>query len=93
LVRGRLFFLGRRSVGRAGTNRHQLRQREQARGAFRKAVEWIEEEQRKAEDNALLRFQYEGGPGEVRQVHLGGRFAVRRGAGRLAASRGFPRRG
>ena len=30
-----------------------------ARGALRKADEWIEEQKRKAEDNALLRIQYE----------------------------------
>jgi tetratricopeptide (TPR) repeat protein len=40
-------------------NRHQLKQREEARSALRKAVEWIEERRRQAEDNALLRFQYE----------------------------------
>jgi tetratricopeptide (TPR) repeat protein len=38
---------------------HQLKRREEARAAFRKAVEWFEEQQRKAEDNALLRFQFE----------------------------------
>jgi tetratricopeptide (TPR) repeat protein len=40
-------------------NRHQLRQKADARAAHRKAVEWIEEMQRKAEDNAVLRIQYE----------------------------------
>jgi tetratricopeptide (TPR) repeat protein len=38
---------------------HQLKRREEARAAFRKAVEWIEERKRQAEDNAVLRFQYE----------------------------------
>ena len=40
-------------------NRHQLKQRVEARSALRKAVEWMEDRQRKAEDNAVLRFQYE----------------------------------
>jgi tetratricopeptide (TPR) repeat protein len=40
-------------------NRQQLQQRDEARVALRKAVEWIEELQRKAEGNALLRFRYE----------------------------------
>jgi tetratricopeptide (TPR) repeat protein len=40
-------------------NRHQLKQKAEARTALRKAVEGIEEQQRKAEDNALLRLQYE----------------------------------
>jgi tetratricopeptide (TPR) repeat protein len=40
-------------------NRHQLKQKDEARAAFRKAVEWMEEQQRKAEENAVLRFQYE----------------------------------
>jgi tetratricopeptide (TPR) repeat protein len=39
--------------------RHQLKQREEARAALRQAAEWIGEQQRKAEDDALLRFQYE----------------------------------
>jgi Tfp pilus assembly protein PilF len=33
-------------------NRHQLKQKEDARGALRKAVAWMEEQQRKAEDDA-----------------------------------------
>jgi tetratricopeptide (TPR) repeat protein len=40
-------------------NRHQLKQREEARAALRKAVEWIEEQQREAEGNALLRIRLE----------------------------------
>jgi tetratricopeptide (TPR) repeat protein len=40
-------------------NRHQLKQKDAARSALGKAVEWIEETQRKAEDNALLRIQFE----------------------------------
>jgi tetratricopeptide (TPR) repeat protein len=40
-------------------NRHQLNQRAEARDAFGKAVEWIEERKRQAEDNPVLRFQYE----------------------------------
>jgi tetratricopeptide (TPR) repeat protein len=40
-------------------NRHQLGQKDEARGAWRKAVEWIEELQRKAEDDAQLRFRFE----------------------------------
>jgi uncharacterized protein HemY len=40
-------------------NRQRLKQKEEARGALRKAVEWIEEQKRKAENNALFRFQYE----------------------------------
>jgi tetratricopeptide (TPR) repeat protein len=40
-------------------DRHQLRQKDEARAAFRKAIECIDEQQRKAEDNALLRFQFE----------------------------------
>ena len=40
-------------------NRHQLKQKNAARSALGKAVEWIEEMQRKAEDNALLRVQFE----------------------------------
>jgi tetratricopeptide (TPR) repeat protein len=38
---------------------HQLKRRGEARAAFRKAVEWIDERLRQAEDNAVLRFQYE----------------------------------
>jgi tetratricopeptide (TPR) repeat protein len=38
---------------------HHLKRREEARAAWRKGVEWIDERQRQAEDNALLRFQYE----------------------------------
>jgi tetratricopeptide (TPR) repeat protein len=40
-------------------NRHRLKQRDEAREALRKAVEWIDERKRQAEDNAVLRFQYE----------------------------------
>jgi tetratricopeptide (TPR) repeat protein len=40
-------------------NRYQLGQRKEARDAFQKAVEWIEERQRQGEDNAVLRLQYE----------------------------------
>jgi tetratricopeptide (TPR) repeat protein len=40
-------------------NRHRLGRKEEARTALRRAVEWIEEQDRKAEGNALLRFQYE----------------------------------
>jgi tetratricopeptide (TPR) repeat protein len=40
-------------------NRCRLQQRDEARAALRKGVEWIEEQQRKAEGNALLRVQYE----------------------------------
>jgi tetratricopeptide (TPR) repeat protein len=40
-------------------NRYQLKQRKEAREAFQKAVEWIEERQRQGEDNAALRLQYE----------------------------------
>jgi tetratricopeptide (TPR) repeat protein len=40
-------------------NRHQLKQKEDARAALRKAGEWMATQQRKAEGNALLRFQYE----------------------------------
>jgi tetratricopeptide (TPR) repeat protein len=40
-------------------NRHQLQEKDEARGALRKAVEWIGEMQRKAEDNVQLRIQYE----------------------------------
>jgi tetratricopeptide (TPR) repeat protein len=38
---------------------HQLKRREEARAALRKGVEWIDERRRQAENNALLRFQYE----------------------------------
>jgi tetratricopeptide (TPR) repeat protein len=40
-------------------NRHQLKQKPEARSALRKGVEWVVEQQRKAEENALLRFQFE----------------------------------
>jgi tetratricopeptide (TPR) repeat protein len=40
-------------------NRHQLKQRGEARAALRQAAEWMREQQRKAEDNPLLRYQYE----------------------------------
>jgi tetratricopeptide (TPR) repeat protein len=40
-------------------NRHQLKQRDEARAALRKAAEWMDEQKRKAEDDALLRFQLE----------------------------------
>jgi len=38
---------------------HQLKQRKEARAAFQKADEWIDERKRHAEENAQLRFQYE----------------------------------
>src|SRR5262245_51775211 len=37
----------------------QLGQKKGARAALRKGVEWIDERKKKAEDNALLRLQYE----------------------------------
>jgi Flp pilus assembly protein TadD len=40
-------------------NRQQLGQKADARDAFRKAVDWIDERKRQAEDNAMLRFQFE----------------------------------
>jgi tetratricopeptide (TPR) repeat protein len=40
-------------------NRHQLKQRPEARAALRQAAEWMREQQRKAEDNPALRIQYE----------------------------------
>jgi tetratricopeptide (TPR) repeat protein len=40
-------------------NRQQLKQRAEAREALRKAVEWIDERRRQAEDNPVLRFQFE----------------------------------
>jgi tetratricopeptide (TPR) repeat protein len=40
-------------------NRHQLKQREEARAALRKGVAWIEERRRQAEGNAVLRSQFE----------------------------------
>jgi tetratricopeptide (TPR) repeat protein len=40
-------------------NRHQLKERDPARQALKKAVEWIDERKRQAEGDALLRFQYE----------------------------------
>jgi tetratricopeptide (TPR) repeat protein len=38
---------------------HQLERRAEARAALRKGAEWTEERRRQAEDNPLLRFQYE----------------------------------
>jgi tetratricopeptide (TPR) repeat protein len=40
-------------------NRQQLKQRAEAKNALRKAVEWIDERRRRAEDNAGLRLQLE----------------------------------
>jgi Tfp pilus assembly protein PilF len=40
-------------------NLHQLKKREEARAALRQAVAWIEDQKRKAEDDALLRFRFE----------------------------------
>jgi tetratricopeptide (TPR) repeat protein len=40
-------------------NRHQLKQKEEARVALREGVAWIEERRRQAEGNALLRAQFE----------------------------------
>jgi tetratricopeptide (TPR) repeat protein len=40
-------------------NRHQLKQKEEAQGALRKAAEWVSDQRRKAEGNALLRYQFE----------------------------------
>jgi tetratricopeptide (TPR) repeat protein len=40
-------------------NRHRLKQRPEALAALRKAVEWIEERKRLAEDNPALRLQFE----------------------------------
>jgi tetratricopeptide (TPR) repeat protein len=43
----------------AGMNRQRLGQHAEARAALRKAAEWVEERQRQAEGNALLRLQLE----------------------------------
>ncbi|HEV3447081.1 MAG TPA: hypothetical protein VG099_20750, partial [Gemmataceae bacterium] len=40
-------------------NRHQLKHHDEARAALRKAAEWMNEQQRQAEGNALLRFRLE----------------------------------
>jgi tetratricopeptide (TPR) repeat protein len=40
-------------------NRHRLAQKEEARAAMRKAVEWIEDYQRKAKGNAVLMLQFD----------------------------------
>jgi tetratricopeptide (TPR) repeat protein len=40
-------------------NRHQLKQRDEARKALQKAVEWIDERKRQAEGNPVLRFHFE----------------------------------
>src|SRR5262249_28799950 len=40
-------------------NLHHLKRRPEARAALRKGLEWIDERKRQAEDNALLRFQFE----------------------------------
>jgi tetratricopeptide (TPR) repeat protein len=40
-------------------DRHQLKQREEARAALRKGLAWIEEQKRKTEEDALLRFRLE----------------------------------
>jgi tetratricopeptide (TPR) repeat protein len=40
-------------------NRHQLKQPKDARAALKKADEWMEEQKRLAEDNAVLRFRLE----------------------------------
>jgi len=40
-------------------NLYQLERKAEARAAFRKAGEWIEERKRQAMDNAVLRFQFE----------------------------------
>jgi tetratricopeptide (TPR) repeat protein len=38
---------------------HHLKRRDEARAALRKGVEWIDERKRQAEENAVLRFQFE----------------------------------
>jgi hypothetical protein len=43
----------------AAMNRHHLGQKEEARGALRKAAEWMEQQRRKGQDNAQLRARYE----------------------------------
>jgi tetratricopeptide (TPR) repeat protein len=40
-------------------NRQQLKKRDEARAALRQAIAWIEEQKRKAEDDALVRFRFE----------------------------------
>src|SRR5262249_47006640 len=40
-------------------NLYRLKRIEEARAALRKGVEWIDERKGEAEDNAMLRFQYE----------------------------------
>jgi tetratricopeptide (TPR) repeat protein len=40
-------------------NLYQLKRREEARAALRKGVEWVDERKREAEDNPVLRIQYE----------------------------------
>jgi hypothetical protein len=43
----------------AGMNRHQLREPAEARAALRNARGWMQVQERKAEGNAFLRFQFE----------------------------------
>jgi hypothetical protein len=40
-------------------NRQQLKQKEAAKSALRSGVEWMAEQQRKAEEDPVIRFQYE----------------------------------
>jgi hypothetical protein len=40
-------------------DRHHLKQHQEAADALRKAVDWINTTQRQAEDNPVLRFQFE----------------------------------
>ena len=40
-------------------NRQQLKQKEEAKSALRSGVEWMAEQQRKAEEDPVIRFQYE----------------------------------
>jgi tetratricopeptide (TPR) repeat protein len=65
-------------------NRHQLKQRDEARLALRKADEWVEEQQRKAEGNPLLRYQYETMRPRIEAFHTGQEIAWDDKAGKVA---------
>jgi tetratricopeptide (TPR) repeat protein len=67
-------------------NLHQLKQRNDARAAFRKADEWIEERKRQGEENALLRFQYVGSNSSAKEAIKVGFDYFKANASRVSAS-------
>lgn len=80
-------------------NRHQLKDRDEARAAFRKGVEWMDERKRQAEENDVLRLQYEMARPAIESLRreaenlIQGKDPTNRGVGALFLTPGRPLRG